>query len=135
MPDRITLTIRYSFKGETHEPSMTFDLDEAMRRDGKLPDFILALASANGIDRYSYEYEVLPHGDFLWRDAEGLAADCLDDAGQFDPVCFEQRWRERQQLQALRDIARQHLGIDDLDQHEDLERALLAAYAKGRDHS
>ncbi len=131
MADRITLSIRYSFKGETREPSLTVDLDAAMRRNGRLPDFVPALASANQIDHYSYEYEVLPHGDIVWHDAEGLAADCLRD-GHFDPACFEQRWRERERLEALRAIAREHLGIDDLDAHESLRNALLAAWNRGR---
>ncbi len=138
MSDRVTLTIRYSFRGEIHAPSVTLDLDQAMRSDGKLPDFLLArishhpstatfqwrvlagfrsvgvldivsamparssvakathaaplirlatnggeksglaLAKANDIDPYSYDYEMLPFGEFSYSDAEGLAADCID---------------------------------------------------------
>ena len=130
MPDRITLTIRYSFRGETHEPSVTLDLDRAMREEGRLPDFVLALASANGIDVYSYDYEVLPHGDFIWSHAEGLAAECLQD-GEFDPACFEQRWRERERMDALRRIAWKRLGVDDLDAEPALRQALLDAWQRG----
>ena len=131
MADRITLSIRYSFKGETREPSVTLDLDRAMREEGRLPDFLRALAGANGIDPYSYDYEMLPHGDFRWSGAEGLAAECLRD-GHFDPACFEQRWRERERLEALRAIAREHLDVDDLDAEPGLRAALLEAWRRGR---
>ena len=131
MSDRVTLTIRYSFRGETHAPSVTLDLDQAMRSDGKLPDFLLALAKANDIDPYSYDYEMLPFGEFSYSDAEGLAADCID-GDRFDSETFEQRWRERELLRAVEKIAREHLGIERLEPDSAEARALLAAVEYGR---
>jgi len=131
MSDRVTLTIRYSFRGETHAPSVTLDLDQAMRNDGKLPDFLLALAKANDIDPYSYDYEMLPFGEFSYSDAEGLAADCID-GDRFDREAFEQRWREREVFEAVAKIAREHLGIERLEPDSAEARALLAAVEYGR---
>ena len=131
MSDRVTLTIRYSFRGETHAPSVTLDLDQAMRGDGKLPDFLHALAKANDIDPYSYDYEMLPFGEFTYSDAEGLAADCID-GDRFDCEKFEQRWREREVFEAVSRIAREHLGIERLEPDSAEARALLTAVEYGR---
>lgn len=131
MSDRIELTIRYSFKGETFEPSASFDLDAAMRNNGQLPDFIASLARQNDIDAYSYEYEVLPHGEFIWRNPAGLASECMTD-GEFDPSCYQQRWYKKEQMQALQNIALKHLGIDDIDSEPDLKQALVAAFRAGK---
>ena len=131
MSDRITLTIHYSFRGETHAPSVTLDLDQAMRGDGKLPDFLLALAKANDIDPYSYDYEMLPFGEFSYSDAEGLAADCIDGE-RFDSEKFERRWREREVLRAVEKIALEHLGIERLEPDSAEARALLAAVEYGK---
>jgi len=128
--DRITLTLRYSFRGETLQPRVTLDLDRAMRARGRLPDFVEALARANGIDVYSHEYEVLPYGEFIWSDARGLAVECLRE-GRFDTACYERRWRERERCTALRAIARTHLNISDPDRHPQLFKALEAAWLQG----
>ncbi len=130
MDDRITLTLRYSFRGEIRQPRVTLDLDRVMRARGRLPDFVEALARANGIDVYSYDYEVLPHGEFIWSDARGLAAGCLRE-GRFDTACYERRWRERERYTALCAIAREHLNISDPDRHPQLFKALEAAWLKG----
>ena len=130
MADRIRLTVRYSFRGETHQPTVMLDLDRAMREQGCLPDFLLVLAQANDMNLHGYEYEVLPYGEFLWSEAEGLAADCLD-GGDFDTAAFESRWTEREQLRKLAGIARRHLGVERLEQKPELQQALLEAYRQG----
>ncbi len=134
MPDRITLTIRYSFQGQTHEPALEFDLDRAMGEEGRLPDFVAALAQANGIDPYSYAFEVLPHGDFIWSGAEGLAQECLD-GGRFDAGCFERRWRQRERFRQLSGIAWNRLGVRDLEAEPALHEALLDAWRLGFDQN
>ncbi len=130
MGDRICLTVRYSFRGETHQPTVSLDLDRAMREQGSLPDFLLVLAQANDMNLYGYEYEALPYGEFLWSEAEGLAADCLD-GDDFDAAAFESRWTEREQLRKLAGIARRHLGVERLEQKPELQQALLEAYRQG----
>jgi len=130
MGDRIRLTVRYSFRGETHQPTVSLDLDRLMREQGCLPDFLPMLAQANDMNLYGYEYEVLPYGEFLWSEAEGLAADCLDADG-FDTTAFERRWMEREQLRKLAGIARRHLGVESLEQKPQLQQALLEAYRQG----
>lgn len=130
---RNTLRARlvYSFKAEACQLDTTIDLDRYSGETGEAPNFHLLLAKAAGIDPYSYLYEVLESHDIDFSEATGIAASCCCD-GHFDWVQFEQRRREDQDMQIVRTIAAQTLGVPDLDQHADLKAALLAAYRAGK---
>lgn len=130
MTNRIDALVEFSFKGETYTPSATIDLDAAMDADGRLPDLHRAIALANGIDTYSYLYEVMESHDIAFANAVGTAAEFLVD-GHFDSAAFEQRWQTEQKLAVLRPIAKRHLAIDTLEQHSDVMAALLDAYDAG----
>ena len=63
--------------------------------------------------------------------AQGLAANFLQE-GNFNQAEFIAKWNENKALSLLRPIARQLLGVDNLDLHADLMRALLQAYELGK---
>lgn len=132
MANRIDASVEFSFKGETHSPSAAIDLDAAMNGDGHLTDLHRTIAQANGIDTYSYLYEVMESHDILFANATGMAAEFLV-GGHFDTAAFEQRWQTERKLSVLRPIAKRHLAVDALEQHPDVMAALLDAYDAGRD--
>ncbi len=129
--NQIDVVIRFSYQGETYSPRARLDLDRLMRDHGGLPNPYLTLAQASGIDTYSYLYEVMESYPLEFSNATGIAGQCLSE-GHFDAAAFEQLWHEQQQQRALAEIARKHLGIDDLEQQPGLGQALWAAYRLGQ---
>ena len=127
----IDVSIAFSFKGESHTPRATIDLDRTMETFGEMPDYHRVVAMQNGIDTYSYLYEVMEVHPPVFDNPTGLAVDCLE-AGAFDFPRFAARWREEREGGALQEIARRHLGVEDLDQQPQLKTALLEAYRLGR---
>lgn len=133
MNNQIDLHIEFSFKGEDYVLTTTLDLDALELAGDALPDFHQLLAQANGIDTYSYLYEVMESHDIVFRNATGIAAECLHD-GVFDGEAFRHRRHAAGPgaARAVAAIARQHLNIDDLNEQPALRQALLAAYNAGK---
>jgi hypothetical protein len=131
MTSRISVQIDFSYQGETYHPRMELDLDVLMDVHGTLPDLYPMLASQHHIDTYSYLYEVMCAHEITYSDAQGLAADFLQQ-DEFDQHGFEQAWRQQRLLQQLAELAQSQMQIDDLSQHPPLQQALLAAYKLGR---
>lgn len=132
MNNHITARVIFSFQGALHAPAADIDLDAMMAGSSDIPDIHALIAQTNGIDTYSYLYEVMLDHEIEYDNATGLAATCLVD-GRFAADEFARRWQEEQVLKELRSIARQHLSIDDLERNDALKAALLAAYRAGRE--
>ena len=132
MDNRITITIEFDFKGIHFSPSGDFDLDKIMRNNGVIPDLCATLATLNGIDLYSYEFEIMQEEEIQFSNPQGLAAEYMIE-GVFDKVGFTQRWHLEQALSALQKIATQHMAIENLNQQPQLKAALMAAFQLGRE--
>jgi len=130
MNNRVTASVEFSFKGQTIAASVELDLDACMQTANGIPDLYHLLATRNNIGLYSYEYEMLQAEPISYSNAEGLVAEYVKD-GQLDQAGFEAAWREQSLMNALQDIAREKLQIDDLQNKPDLKAALLAAYQLG----
>ncbi|NOY62397.1 MAG: hypothetical protein GXP10_04450, partial [Gammaproteobacteria bacterium] len=113
MSNQVKLVVEFSFKGETHSPSIEVDLDQLMARDGRLPDFYPLIARQNSIDSYSYEYEMMLAEEIQCIARQGMAFDCIDN-GLLDTEVFEKCWRESRKLTILQAIASKHLAIENL---------------------
>ena len=131
MKNTIDAHLYLSFKGEHYTLSTTLNLDALPLDEEALPDFHRLLAQANGIDTYSYMYEVMESCDLGFSNACGVAAECLH-AGVFDVACFQARRRAALESAILAPIAQRHLNIADLDSQPALKQALLAAYHAGQ---
>lgn len=127
----IRARLSFSFKGETHDLDSIIDLDGCPGEPGAMPDFHQCLARANGIDPYSYLYEVMETHEIVFSDATGVAERSCHE-GRFDWVRFEKDRSEEGDWQHVRDIARQSLGARDLDAEPELKAALLAVYRAGK---
>lgn len=130
MSDRITAFVTFYFKGNEISASIEMDLNDYMQVSGKLPGLYPLLARSINIDLYSYEYEMMQAEQVRFRAAQGLVVDYLCDE-VLDVTGFEQAWKERQVLMQLQLIARDRIGLDDLDQNPDLKEALLDAWRLG----
>ncbi|HHI92304.1 MAG TPA: hypothetical protein ENK04_02145 [Gammaproteobacteria bacterium] len=128
----INASIEFHYQGELYAASAHIDLDQLMKSHAVLPSLHHILASKMGIDQYSYQYEMLLAEDIRFAQAQGIAAQYLQD-GHFDTNGFMNAWRENQMLAQLQAIATRLLGIDDLEQQPALKNALLEAYQTGRD--
>ncbi|MDH5183662.1 MAG: hypothetical protein OEX12_07195 [Gammaproteobacteria bacterium] len=131
MSNRIDASIEFSYKGESYSPTATIDLDVMMIKSGQLPNLHRTLALQHKIDTYSYLYEVMESHEIQYSNATGLAQQCLQD-GRFDLPAFEQLWQENREVTALEDIARDQLGIEDLDAEPKFKQALIEAYRLGK---
>jgi hypothetical protein len=127
----IDAAIEFSYQGRSYALSTTLDLDALPLDDEVLPDFHHLLAQANGIDTYSYLYEVMEAHDIEYSNAGGMAAPCLHD-GLFDLDCFRRHRRAQHEAAVLAPIARRVLHVDDLDSQPALRQALLEAYHAGK---
>lgn len=131
MSNRVTASIEFYFKGLQYKPSSELDLDTFMQTNGYLPDFYALLARASNIDFYSYEYEMMQAENIQFSQPQGLIADYIQN-GNLDVNGFETAWHQQKLVDNLQNIAHQHMSIEQLAQHPDLEAALLAAYQLGQ---
>lgn len=131
MKNSIDAHVEFSFKGETYTPFATIDLDSLLEQGRSLPSIHALLAERNGIDTYSYQYEVMQEEEICFANAQGLAADFLTD-GSFDSEAFVACWQENRIIGRLQAIATRELGIDRLEQHPQIREALLQAYRLDR---
>lgn len=131
MSNQITASVIFSFRGMTHNPSLRIDLDALMRAQGEPGGLHVMLAKANGIDLYSYEFELMEDLPITFSAATGMATDYLDGT-DFDLAGFRLAWRKQQALDVLRPLALEYLHIADLSTEPALRDALLAAYRAGQ---
>jgi len=131
MKNSIDAHVEFSFKGESYAPFATIILDELLEHHGAIPPLHAILAEKHGIDTYSYLYEVMEQAEIVFDNAQGLATEFLIN-GIFDAEAFAARWQENRILCRLQAIAASELGIDQLEQHQALQNALLQAYRAGK---
>jgi hypothetical protein len=131
MKNCIDACAEFSYQGKNYSPSATIELDHLLERDGALPSIHALLAEANGIDTYSYLYEVMEQADIGFSNAQGLAADFVKE-GCFDQEGFVSQWHADKVLCLLQPIAARELGIDDLERHPELKNALIQAFNLGK---
>ena len=131
MKNKIDATVTFSFKGETYTLSSTIDLDALMVQSGSLLHLYALLARENGIDTYSYLYEVMEQSPIRFVNAQGVVADFVDNE-VLDVEGFQKQWQQSKVVDLLQSIASRELNIDDLENHPELKNALLEAYDCGK---
>lgn len=131
MKNSFVVSVDFSFKGETLSPAVVVDLDPYMERGGTIPPLHDLIAAANGIDAYSYQYEMLLGEELQFSAVQGFAAEFIA-AGAFDAEGFMARWQESRIENIVATIARRELDVADLAAAPALHRALLAAYGAGQ---
>jgi len=123
--------LEFSFQAETYLFETCIDLDACLAASPEAPDFHRLLGQQNGVDPYSYRYEVLEAHDIEFAAPTGLAVRCCAD-GAFDWARFVELWRDEALLDTLRNIALRHMSIERIEESPDLLNALRDAYAAGR---
>ncbi len=131
MKNIITASIAFSFKGQNLNPSITIELDSYLANGCNFPNVCQLIAKHNNFDLYSYEYEMMQAQEITYSNAQGLISEFISD-GVLDMSAFETAWNENNALKKLLIIAEQHMNITDLNQHRELKKALLEAYALGK---
>ncbi len=131
MKNRVRVSATFSFRGETFHPELVLDLDELPPESLEPEALYPMLAAANGIDPYSYEYEVLEVTPLQFDQPEGLVADHLHD-GRLDFSGLNRALADARLRNRLEEIARTHLGVEKLEKLPGLEAALRAAWEAGR---
>lgn len=131
MKNIVTASIKFSFKGENHNPSLRLDLNDYMRTSGLFPNLYPLIAKENNFDMYSYEYEMMQAEQIIFSDAEGLIENFIVD-GVLDTDAFAAAYLEEKILEKLVLISERHMTINDLSQHPELKQALLEAYHLGK---
>jgi hypothetical protein len=127
MKNSIRVSVTFSFKGQTYQPSMVLDLDQYMATGASRENLYSQLAKQNNIGHYSYEYEMLQSEPLCFDQAEGLAKEFL--TGQdLDMEGLQHAWLKQSLKKQLTDIASQHMNINELDDIDGLEETLLAVY-------
>lgn len=127
----IRARVEFSFQAETFAFETEIDLDACLANSPDAPDFHRLLAQRNGVDPYSYRYEVLESHDIEFAEPTGLAARCWAE-GAFDWERFVALWRDEALLATLRSIALRRMNIERIEESPDLLDALRDAYAAGR---
>ncbi len=130
MKNRVRVSATFSFRGETFHPELVLDLDELPPESLEPEALYPMLAVANGIDPYSYEYEVLEVAPLAFDQPEGVVADHLRN-GRLDFAALKQALADARLRNRLQEIAREHLGIEKLEEMPGLEAALRAAWEAG----
>lgn len=131
MSNTFTACIEFSFKGEDYRYVATLDLDALLLKHAEFPAIAPVLAKIHHVDTYSYLYEVMEESDVTFSDAQGVAAEFMQD-GEFDVQALSANWAELKVLLPLQKIAQKTLGITDLKAHPDMLLALKQAYQLGQ---
>lgn len=131
MKNSVVATVEFYFKGEKYSPSITLDLDSLMESQGAIPPLHATIAKQNGIDTYSYLYEVMEVEDIHYDQAEGMAAEFVVD-GVLDVEGLMRQWRHNRAVGVIEPIAKRCMGVEDLEQQPELKQALAEAYEAGR---
>ena len=131
MKNIVTASIKFSFKGENHNSSLTLDLNDYMRTSGIFPELHPLIAKENNFDLYSYEYEMMQAEDITFSNAQGLVENFIAD-GVLDIDDFVAAYLEEKVLEKLVLITERHMMINDLSEHPELKQALLEAYQLGK---
>ena len=129
--NKITVTIPFSFKGKDYKPSINLDLDHFSQTNGDFSRLFHQVATQNGIDNYSYEYEVLESSPIFFSQPTGLAKAFLIDEHNFDLSGFKEKTQENEIMEVIQTIAKKQLGIEDLENNKKLKQALIDAYHAG----
>ena len=132
MSNHITANVEFYYKGEKITASIEIDVDHYLQTAGQLPNLYPLLAQAINLDFYSYEYEMMQAETIFFSNAKGLVAEHVND-GLLNLETLELAWSENSVIEKLQTIARQKFSIDDLQQHPELENALLEAYQLGKE--
>jgi hypothetical protein len=135
MENRIEFYLQFDYKGETHRPAVTVNLDQLLQQQGTLPNLYLLLARENGIGLYSYELEVMESLPIQVAHAEGELVSRFVDGESWDPAGFEKAWHLQQQRGEVETLAAEYLDSVLLQRHPQIIEALLAAYQRGREAS
>jgi hypothetical protein len=130
MGNSIDAHVDFSFKGETYALASTIDLDNALDRHISLPSLHRVLAVENGIDTYSYLFEVMQEEEIRFDNPQGKARHYWKEE-EFDFAGYLHDNETTEQFAPLQAIALREMGIEDLEQHPQLKRALLHAYQLG----
>ncbi len=131
MKNIVTATIEFYFKGEKLSPSITIDLNEHLQISGSFPNLHALISSYNKIDHYSYEYEMMQSEIIKYSGAYGLVANYIVN-GELDIENFVSAWQQKKIVNKLATIAEKYMAIKDLEQHPDLNNALMEAYNLGK---
>jgi len=131
MKNTVKASVMFCFKGESHSPSITLELDKYLELNASIPNLYPMIAQANNHDLYSYEYEMMQAEEIVISDAERLVADYVAD-GRFDMQGFEAAWQENSLLNQLQEIAQRILSVDDIHQQPELKQALMESYRLGK---
>ncbi|MCW8932238.1 MAG: hypothetical protein OQL19_18640 [Gammaproteobacteria bacterium] len=137
MNNSITISITFSFKGDTFTPSLKIDLDAMMKRwngamiGNELESIYPHLAASINIDTYSYAYEVMQASEPEFSEPTGLAEKHLKET-HFNFQTFYDDWLYHKNLLIIQEIAESRLGITELDQQPKLRDALFEALEAGR---
>lgn len=97
MTHQIRAHMQFDFRGRTHALSACIDLERWMHQGGSF-DAVELLADANGIDRYSYEFEVMQQSEVHFDAPDGAGQEDVQaflQAGSFDAVGFARWWADR----------------------------------------
>lgn len=135
----INASVEFHYRGELYSASITVDLDQLMENKASDNAEVLSslhhlLATKMGIDKYSYQFEMMQAEDIKFSAAQGIAARHVQNAC-FDVDTFEKDWRENKMLEQLQNIASRLLDIDDIEQQPALKNALLEAYQAGQEQT
>lgn len=127
----LTALINFSFQGENYQPKLEINLDALLTAEQDFSGLYKQLAQANGIDTYSYLFEVMESCEIEFSNPSGLAVAFLGPEGEFDLQGFKAAWKG-ESSPSLLELAQRHMKIADLDEVEGLEAALQAAYQAGQ---
>lgn len=133
MKNSFVASVEFYFKGEPYTPSVRLDLDQLMETTGGLPSLYTLIARENGIDLYSYQYEVMETEEIRFREVEGFVAEFIHN-GELDTQGFVDKWHEVKLQEDLAAIAQRCMDVEELAQHPQLQRALQEAYELGQRH-
>lgn len=139
MSNTVTVSVPFSFKGETFYPSVIIDLDLLIKhkssaelgQEDLFQSIYPLLAASINIDTYSYAYEIMQAGTAVYSEPTGLAVNHLDE-GKFDFHAFYKQWNHNKDLSLVQAIAEKYLSVPDLEQQPQLRDALLEAYSIGK---
>ena len=130
MSHMITISLTFSFKGNTYTPSISIDLDQWMQRGANIDELHHQLAESIGYGPYSHEYDVLMMSDIEFSSDDEYVKQYINQT-MLDIKGYKAAWHEQQITSKVMQIAEKHLSSDQL-KDAAIRQALIACYRSGQ---
>jgi len=122
-------SLSFDYQGRRCDLQSLVNIAEVISHQDFFQSVYLQLAQDNGIDVYSYQFEIMMDQNIVFSQARGCAQECLRE-GELNINKLRRNFEQASSEQIIQSIAEKYFRSEELSDH--LKRALVEAFQLGR---